>query len=88
MRDPAQKLSDFQFTFSDNVVHAVFIAKEYKVPSRMDPALYNEEQKKRKEEYDQKVKEYERQRLEILKKEAEFDAQLDQNYLKISKKAA
>jgi hypothetical protein len=39
-------------------VHAVFIAKEYKVPSRMDPANYNEEQKMRKEEYDRQVTEY------------------------------
>ena len=85
--DPVKKLSDFQFTHLDNLVHAVFIAKEYKVPSRMDPANYNEEQKMRKEEYDRQVTEYAKQRAAILQKEEEFNAQLDQKYLQISKKA-
>jgi len=87
LSDPAQKLSVYQFTYSDNLVHAVFIAQRYEVPSRLLPENYNEEQKKRKEEYDKQVTEYTKQRAAILEKEEEFNAQLDQKYLEISRKA-
>ena len=75
LTDPTQKLSDLHITSTDCTLHAVFrlgkspftaVSAQTAAQPRLDPEKYTEEQKKRKEEYDLKEQEYERQRAEIL----------------------
>ena len=42
--------------------------------STIDPKEYEEEMQRRKEEHQKKVQDYERQKAEILQREAEFNA--------------
>ena len=78
MNEDGTRLSDLNITSTNNVVYVVL-----RISARVnvDPAQYNEEQKKRKEEHDKKVEEYEKAKAELLQRQAEFNAKLDQKYL-------
>ena len=84
MNEDGTRLTDLNITSANNVVYVVLRLNARK---NIDPAQYDEEQKKRKEELDKKVEEYEKAKAELLQRQAEFNAKLDQKYLQISQAA-